>query len=431
MQDIQNKPQSFFQKIRSRKWLVLIGIIVIVGIGFFVRRSLVKGNQQPQYQTAQVQKGTVVVALTASGQVETSSSAEVDTQASGVISKVYVQEGQKVKSGQAIAKLDLDMLGKQKAQAALASYQNAKNQLAAAQADLHTLQSKEFVANQSFINGAVASNLSNIDPSYIEQDANWLAAEAQYKNQQAVINQAQLSVTQAWLSSQQTSDTIYASITGTITGLNIQEGSVIQGTNSSSTTASAGLSKIANIVTQAQPTIRVNLTEIDIPKVRLADKVTLIFDALPEKTFVGKVVSIDNVGSVTSNVTSYPVIIQLVDSNSDILPNMSASANIVTNSKTDVLVIPASAVQTNNGNTSVRIMKNGQPQSVDVTLGLTSDTQDEVISGLNEGDTIVTSVISTPRTASATTTTSPFSALTGGRNGGFGGGNTARVTTTR
>jgi hypothetical protein len=71
-------------------------------------------------------------------------------------------------------------------------------------------------------------------------------------------------------------------------------------------------------------------------------------------------------------------------------------------------------------------MKNGQPQSVTVEIGSSSDTQIEITSGLSEGDTIVTSSTATNSTTTGTTTQSPFSSF-GGSNRGFSSGNAVRI----
>jgi len=402
-------------------WVPALGLIILIIGALLVRQFLFKKTITPQYQTTQAERGTLVLALSGSGQVSTTNSTTLTTQASGVVAKVFVQEGQTVKTGTPIAKIELDLLSQQKAQQALANYQNAKNQVAAAQANLYTLQSKLFFNNQKFMNGAVVQGLAKEDPNYIQQDADWLAAESTYKTQQAVINQAQLSANEAWLSYQQTSDTIFAPISGKITGLSIQLGSVITAQVSTSTTNSS--TKLANITTDAVPTVKINLTEIDVPKIKIGDKATVTLDALPDKSFVGKVISVDTVGQVSSGVTTYPVLVQLNESVADILPNMAATANIILDTKTDVISVPLAAVQNQTTSPTVRVMKNGKVESVTVSLGLATDTDVEIINGIQEGETIVTGVSSTEK-APVTQTTSVFSSFGNNRGGAgsFGGG---------
>lgn len=390
----------------------LVVLLLAIGLGWFAY-SKIKGSaaSKTDYQTATVSKGTIVVSVSASGSVSAAQAADVTTNASGVVSKVYVKNGDKVKTGQAIAYLDLDQIAKQKYVSAVSSYQSAKNSFDSAQANLYTKQSSEFAANQKFINDAVARDLTTDDPTYIQENADWLAAEASYKIQEAAIKQAQNSLSSAALSLQQASPTIYSPISGTVTGLSLQQGTVI---------AEGSTGKVASVVTGANPTVSVNLTQIDAPSITVGDKATITLDAFSDKTFTGKVISIDTVGETSSGVTSYPVVIKLDSPNDQIYANMSATANIITNSKSDILTVPSGAIQTDsNGGSYVRVMKNGQIQNVTVQTGISNDTDTEIVSGLSEGDTVVTGEISTGSPSnSRTNSTSPFSIFGGNRGGG-------------
>ena len=185
--------------------------------------------------------------------------------------------------------------------------------------------------------------------------------------------------------------------------------------SSSSTDTSVSSNQVASIVTEANPSVTVNLTEIDVIKVAVGDKATITLDAFPDKTYTGKILSIDTVGSISSGVTQYPVVIALDVTNSHILPNMSASATIITDTKANILMVPVSAVTTVDGISTVKVMKNGSPVETTVTTGLASDTYTEITSGLSEGDTVVTSAVSA--STSSTTQSSPFSPF-GNRSGG-------------
>jgi multidrug efflux pump subunit AcrA (membrane-fusion protein) len=166
------------------------------------------------------------------------------------------------------------------------------------------------------------------------------------------------------------------------------------------------------------PHVSINLTEIDVPKVKIGDRATVTFDSQPDKTFTGKVISIDTTGSVSSGVTTYPTVIRLDTDASTILPNMAASASIITNTKDNVIMVPSASVLTGtDGNQTVRIMKNGAVQTVTVQTGLSSDTQTEILSGVTEKDVVVTSVTQATTTATGATT-SPFSMFGGARTGG-------------
>jgi macrolide-specific efflux system membrane fusion protein len=102
---------------------------------------------------------------------------------------------------------------------------------------------------------------------------------------------------------------------------------------------------------------------------------------------------------------------------------MTASVIIQIDKRNDVLMVPTAAVQTANGNSTVRVLKNGTVTQVPVEVGISSDTDTEITSGLSEGQTVVTGTVSTTTTSSQTS--SPFSGF-GGRGGGFGGGAAVR-----
>lgn len=417
---------------RNNWFKVFIGILVVSVVWFGITKVRGTGTKTT-YQTDTATKGTLIVTVTSSGNVSSANSAVVTTSTSGVVSKIFVKNGDTVKSGDAIAEVDLDMQGNQRSAAALASYQSAQNSLNSAQANMFSLQSSMFskwktytdiAQNSTFQNPDGSANIGNrVLTQFSTVQDDWLAAEAQYKNQQGVVAAAQTSLASAWANYQQTSPTIYAPISGTISGLSFQVGSVL--TAQTSSTGNSTSQRIANIKTQATPVAVVSLNEVDVPKVKVGDKATLTMDAFPASTFTGKIVGIDTTGAVSSGVTTYPAYIVYDSAMDGIYPNMAVDASIITQVKDSVILVPNAAVQSTSGQSTVRIMKQGKVTSVDVTVGATNDTQTEIISGVSEGDTVVTGVTTTGGGASATAA-SPFSAL-GGR-GGFGGGAAIRTT---
>jgi len=393
----------------------IIIIVAVLAVGGLAVSKFRGSSVKTTYQTDTATKGTLIVTVTASGNVSSANSAVVTTQASGVVSKIFVKNGDQVKSGDPIAEVDLDMDGKQRAAAALASYQSAQNSASSAQANMYSLQSSMFskwktytdiAQNSTYQNPDGSANTGNrvLTPFTIAQD-DWLAAEAQYKNQQGVVAAAQTSLSSAWANYQKTSPTIYAPISGTISGLSFQVGSVL--TAQTSSTGNSTSQRIANIKTEATPVAVVNLNEVDVPKVKVADRATIIMDAFPAATFTGKIVSIDTTGTISSGVTTYPAYIVYDSAIDGIYPNMAVDASIITLVKDDVVLVPNAAVQSTNGQSTVRLMKQGKVSSVDVAVGDANDTQTEIVSGTT-----------TTGGSASTTGTSPFSAF-GGR--GLGG----------
>ena len=396
----------------------LCGLILVFAlVGYFGWTKLGKqSSPQVTYQTAKVERGTLVETVTASGTVSSANNTPIVALVTGKITKLYVKNGDAVKAGAKIADLELDQSSSQKYLQQLASYQNAVNSLESAKNSLRQYETDAKTADNSFTKGALDKNKDSDSLTYQQLYTAKRVAEEKYQIQQKVVEASQMSLNSSYLTLQNYSPTIYAPISGTLSGLAYQEGSVIpaQAVSSSTNTLSQ---TIANITTSNLPSVSVNLTEIDIPKVEIGAKATLTFDAFPDKTFTGKVFSINTTGTSSSGVTSYPTTIIFDIQNAKIYANMSASANIIITSRDDVLYVPVSAVVTKNGGNAVRKLVDGEVQYVPVETGISSDAGIEITSGLTEGEEVVTAV-NTASTGSSSGSSSPFGIRTGGMGGG-------------
>lgn len=406
------------KRLFGSKRKIIILVIIIIAVGYFGYKNFFTKPAAPQYQTATVTRGILVSSITASGQITTANNVSVTIQASGVVKEVFVKNGDQVVQGQTIATLTLDQASQQKAASAYASYLSSKNSLDSAKAKYNSLQNTLFVANQKLINDAVARDLATNDPTYIEENATWLQAEADYKNQATVILAAQSSLAASSLNLSQLSSTITAPVSGVAKGLTITPGAIV--TTSSSSSSSTSTSQVLGSVYQEGPIqAQVNISEIDSVSVAEGQKATMTLDAFPNLTFTGKVVSINTNGVVSSGVTNYPAVVSFDSGNDHIYPNMGVNAKIITKVSDNVLTVPSTAIQSQNNQSTVSVMQNGTPQSVPVTTGISSDTDTEITSGLSEGDTVVTSVVSSTRSG-AGSTNSVF-------GGGAGGGGAFRA----
>lgn len=413
-------------KILSSRRNQVIAALVLLLVLYFVWKQFSQNKATPQYQTAQVAKGTLVVSVSESGQVAVANRMSVTTQASGVVDQIYVKNGETVAAGQKIASIKLDSAGQIKQTQAWSAYLAAKSILDNANATLFSLQSTMYSKWNTYINLAQNSIYQNADgspnasnrtlPQFTTAQDDWLAAEAAYKNQQNVILQAEAALSNNWLAYQAASSVIVAPQEGVINDLTIAPGMQIGSGSSVNAAGSTAFQFIANIKTPGNPIVTVNLSEADVVKVKTGQKVTLTFDALQGKTFTGKVLGINTAGVVTSGVTNYPATIMLDLASDLILPNMSANANIILNVKQDVLLVPSGAIQRDNGQTTVRVVKNGVLTNMPVEAGESSDSETEIISGVTEGQDVVVGILQTMSSAGASF--SPFS-----RNIRVGGGN--------
>jgi len=399
----------------NKKWLIIGTLILVVFVYFIVKNK--NTSQKQSYQTTKVYRETVIESVSVSGTILSSSSQIVSTNATGMVKNVFVKNGEKVKKGDRILEIDLDQAGQQNYQQALSSYLSAKASLDSSQNNLLTLQADMFDKWEKFYNLATNSTYQNADgtpnetnrqlPEFLITKNNWLAAEAKYKAQQNQISQAQSALTAVWINYQKSSPIVYAPYDGIIDDLIYAPGMTISSSSNSSTNTSV---KIATIKNQNVPFGKFTASEIDVSKIKAGQKATITIDALSDKTYTGEVVAIDKTGEVSSSVVSYPLTIKFDEEADEVLPNMSASANIIIAKKIDVLTVPSSAVVKQNEQTFVRQLKNGKLVFTPVEIGISSDTKTEVVFGLKEGEEIVVSVINNTQNSTGGNQ-SPFSSF--------------------
>jgi len=165
MQKIIGKISTFFQQIKKLsliKKIILLTVILIVGY-FSISKLFFNNKNQISYQTEEVSKGNLIVAVTGSGSVASTNSSNITTSATGVVKNIYVKDGDVVKIGDKIAELELDLEGQQKSSQAWASYQSAKNSLQTAKDNLYTVQSDLFTKWQSHFDLSTNSLYENSD----------------------------------------------------------------------------------------------------------------------------------------------------------------------------------------------------------------------------------------------------------------------------
>lgn len=174
---------------------------------------------------------------------------------------------------------------------------------------------------------------------------------------------------------------------------------------------------VATIVT-AQQIVNISLNEIDAAKVSKGDKATLTFDAIEDLTLAGHVSNVDIVGTVSQGVVTYVAEVAFDDIDPRVKPGMTVSANIITKAKQDVLLVPSSAVKTSGGTKYVQVMEAGTtvPVNAAVTVGDSNDTSVEIVSGLTEGERIITKA--TAASAAKSATPSILNSIGGARAGG-------------
>jgi HlyD family secretion protein len=136
--------------------------------------------------------------------------------------------------------------------------------------------------------------------------------------------------------------------------------------------------------------VELQASEVDVNRIQTGQSVVLKLDSVPGREYHGKVVEIPAVGNDVNGVATFPLKVAIEDADGSIRPAMTAKATIVITELEDVLLVPVSAVRILDGEHVVYILRNSQPEPVQVTLGLSSADETQVLGGnLQAGDAVL------------------------------------------
>ncbi len=438
----------FLQKPPSVKIII---IVLVMGIGWFTITKAFGSSKKTQYQTAQVQKGSIISTVNGTGNVTSNSQAGVGSPTTGIITEMYVKNGDVVAQGQNLFKVK-SIASAQEIASAWASYQSALTTANTVNQNKIVTQAtmekdRQAVLTASIAVTAMENNRNNglpnpatnlaytqdeieaINSALISARETFSADELKYKQYGQNVNSANASLNSAWLAYQATQDSaVTAPIEGTVANIAVKAGDQVTasgGNLSSNLSTSSSTSSSANAIlyigNYSTPYVKVQTSEVDITSIQPGQKATITLDAFSDKTFVGSVDQVDTAGTISTGVVTYNVYVTFVAPPPSIKPGMSTSVTIQIDRKDNVLSVPTSAIQSANGQSTIRVLKNGKVSSIMVETGITSDTDTEITSGLSEGDMVVAGNLSTGSTTNGNTT-SPFGRSFGGFGGGGGGG---------
>lgn len=387
-----------------------IGGVVVIAIAALAVISAKKNSTKPvEVRTEAVEARDLVASVTASGQIQPRTKVDVSADVTGKIVRLAVKEGDMVKKGQFLLQIDPEQVtaALQRSEAFLAS-----SRAQAAQSRASLLQAQRNYERSLKIQQQSPALVSEeqIEQLKTQADVNKeLAAAASFS-----VDQAVASVRDARQALSRT--TITAPMSGKITRLNVEEGeTAIMGTLNKDAATLMTISDMSVLET------KVKVDETDVARISVGDSALIQIDAFPDTTFVGRVVEISN-SSVTKSAGAnsgdqaidYEVRVELVNPPLDTRPDFSATAKIVTASRTKVLSIPiiALTVRENenflNGDSAVTVGRQptkevgkrdvegvfvvGTDKKVSfrpVKVGIAGERHFEVLDGLKSGETIV------------------------------------------
>jgi len=391
-------------------YIAVIALALISG-GYYWYTQSRSSNNQAQYVTATAEKGTITNSVSASGNIVVDQSATVDPTITGTVAGLSVQVGDSVQQGQHLFDIINDDLSVSVAKSE-ASLKQSKSSLESAEAN-----EKQAIADLSS-----AKHKNKVTPeSYTKRQITAMEEKLDAAGKSVTAAEQSLQATQADLDNQQSKAAerqVTAPISGTVNEVNIKNGDDLGKTNT-------GTTKLSPIIIGDLNTLKakVQVNEVDIPNVSTDQKVMLKFDAIEGFTATGKVEKIDSLGAITQNVVTYSVTIGFDSLDNRIKPGMSASASIITGVKQDVITVPNSAIKTQGGSSYVEILNEGNsPKQVNVEIGIANNTDTEIVSGVREGDKVVTQTINSSNTNTNSSSTTNRSGAGGLRIPGFGGG---------
>jgi HlyD family secretion protein len=153
--------------------------------------------------------------------------------------------------------------------------------------------------------------------------------------------------------------------------------------------------------------VDVQITEVDIDRVKSGQSANISFDAVSNTNYSGKVTEVSSFGTNQSGVVNFTVTVELTNADPQVRPGMTAAVNLTVEQLHNVLLVPNRAVRLQGGKRVLYLLENGQPKTQEITIGATSDTYSQITSGnVKAGDRVILN---------------PPLLLPGGPGGGFGG----------
>ncbi|MFC1892783.1 efflux RND transporter periplasmic adaptor subunit [Chloroflexota bacterium] len=337
-----------------RSWRVL-GIVVLCLVLIGSTACVGGDGEGSSRQSAEVVRGDLAVTVGGSGNVEALRERKLTFGTGGKIETIYVLDGDKVSPGDVLAKLDTSALELALTQAKVGLVQAG---VARDEAEYNLNQLKD-VIHASYDRIRIAEAALN-------------AAEEQVKAAEQAVAQSQKQLDEA---------SITAPFAGIAAGIDVDEGDVV----------SAAMT-IVHLIDSTRMELKAEVDEIDIPLVELGQRAIIDVDALPDAELEGEVTSISQLPKTQAGIQVYEVAIELdIPSGLALKVGMSATADIVIDERSDVLLIPNRMVEEDSqGNTTVNVLVDEKTEERPVVTGISDGLRTEIISGLTEGETVVT-----------------------------------------
>jgi len=381
-----------------------LGIVLLIAIGVFAATR--GGTKIDPSKLAKVEKGDLAKSVVATGKVTPITKVEVKSKASGIVKKLLVDYGDRVKKGQLLAQLDKIEIEAQVEQSK-AALEAAQANLKSSQADFERAKvdaegpdvpllkraydraenmAKDGVVSTSALedsqkNYEMALNKQNVSKAQVT------VLKAKIAQSQANVAQDQANLKQ--LEEQLSYTDIISPIDGIVLSRDVQMGDAV----SSILVLGSSATLVMTLGDTSEVYVKGKVDESDIGKVYLGQRARIKVESFKDKTFDGKVTKISPMGVEKDNVTTFEVRVSIQNPGGELKAEMTANAEIILDEHKNVLQIPEGAIlYDKDKKASVEIPdpkgKEGK-NKVAVNIGISNGAKTEVLSGLKEGDQVV------------------------------------------
>lgn len=406
------------------RWLVglVAAGVVVAGSATYIIVERATPRIDVAKLTVPVEARDLTLRINASGKVVPIQSVNVSPKTAGVLKNLLVDQGDRVRTGQIIAKMDdADLqaqliqvrakLAQAQAELAQARAGNRVQEIARAKAQVDAAQARANFARAKLERyraltqqGAIAQN--ELD-QYISESqsaqANLREAQKQLsllksgsRPEEIAQRQAAVQAVRGELQAIQVklNDTVIrAPFTGLVTQKNASEGAFVTPTTSASSGTSSSNSSLANstsiVVLAKGLEILAEVPEVDIGQMKSGQQVEIVADAYPDRVFKGRVRLVAPEAIVEQNVTSFQVRVALDSGTDKLLSGMNVDLTFLGENLNNALVVPTVAIVTQQGKTGVLVPgENNQPEFRPVTIGSSIQDQTQILQGLKQGDRV-------------------------------------------
>jgi HlyD family secretion protein len=381
-----------------------LAIVLLIAIGVFAATR--GGTKIDPSKLAKVEKGDLAKSVVATGKVTPIIKVEVKSKASGIVKKLLVDYGDKVKKGQLLAQLDKVEIEAQVEQSR-AARDAAEANMKSSQADLERakvdaewpdvplLKRAYDRATGMAKDGVVsASALDDAEKNYEMALNKQNVSKAQVTVLKAKIAQAQAQVAQDQANLKQLEEQLsYTDIVSPLDGIVLSRDVQLGDAVSSILVLGSSATLVMTLGDTSEVYVKGKVDESDIGKVYLGQPARIKVESFKDKTFTGKVTKISPMGVEKDNVTTFEVRVSIQNPGGELKAEMTANAEIILEEHKNVLQIPEGAIlYDKDKKASVEIPdpkgKEGK-NKIAVNIGISNGAKTEVLSGLKEGDQVV------------------------------------------